>query len=300
MPGPGIAVSEHFGALLAPGLTEVFWEEYNAKPSVIPALYAVKTSTKATETDQGIGSMGMFPEFEGRIEYDSPEQLWPATWTHTEFAKGFQIERALYDDNQYDVINDRSRDLGLAAFRTRETRGAALFNSATSAVGYDGVPLISTSHPMSPSNSAVQSNSFSLALSNANLSTVRLAMRDFRDDRGNLANVQPDTLLVPPELEETAWKIVQTPSIYEAGSANLTGGFHRSQYKVVVWDYLTDATRWFLGDGRLMKRFLKWYDRIPLEFAQAEDFDTMVAKYRAYMRFSLRYSNWRWVASSAP
>ena len=37
----------------------------------------------------------------GRIEYDSPEQLWPAVWRHTEFAKGFQIERTLYDDNQY-------------------------------------------------------------------------------------------------------------------------------------------------------------------------------------------------------
>jgi phage major head subunit gpT-like protein len=300
MPGTGIAVSEHFGALLAPGLTEVFWEEYSVIPSVIPLLYSVKTSSKATETDQGIGSMGLFPEFEGRIEYDSPEQLWPATWTHTEFAKGFQIERTLYDDNQYDVMRDRAIDLGRAAFRTRETKAAALFNDAASAVGYDGVPLISANHPLSPSDATVQGNLFALALSNSSISTVRLAMRGWTDDRGNLANVQPDTLIVPPELEEQAWKIVQTPSIYEPGSANLTGNFHRSRYNVVVWDFLTDSTRWFLADSRLMKRFLKWYDRIPLEFGQTEDFDTMVAKFRAYMRFSLRYSNWRWIASSKP
>lgn len=300
MPGTGIAVSEHFGSLLAPGLTEVFWEEYNAVPSLIPALFAVKTSTKATETDQGIGSMSTFPEFEGRIEYDTPEELWPATWTHVEYAKGFQIERKLYDDNLYDVMRDRSTDLGRAAFRTREIKAAELFNAATTTSGYDGVPLISASHPMSPSNAAVQSNAFSLALSNSAITTVRLAMRAWTDDRGNLANVQPDTLIVPPELEETAWKIVQTPSIYEPGSANLTGNFHKSRYNVVTWDYLTGATRWFLADGRLMKRFLKWYDRVPLEFGQTEDFDTIVAKFRAYMRFSLRYSNWRWVASSAP
>lgn len=300
MAGSGIATSSHFGALLAPGLTEVFWDEYNAVPSVIPALFAVKTSDKPSETDQGIGAMGTFPEFQGRIQYDSPEQLWDAVYTHTEFAKGFQIERKLFDDNLYDVMNDRSRDLGRAAFRTREIKAAELFNTAHSAVGYDGVPLISASHPLSPSNASVQSNAFSLALSTANLSTVRLAMRAWTDDRGNLANVQPDTLIVPPELEEAAWKIVQTPSIYEPGSANLTGNFHRSQYSVVVWDYLTDADRWFLADGRLMKRFLKWYDRVPLEFGETEDFDTFVAKYRAYMRFSYGFSNWRWVASSNP
>lgn len=300
MAGPGIAISEHFGALLAPGLTEVFWEEYSMIPSVIPLLYSVKTSSKASETDQGIGSMGLFPEFEGRVEYDSPEQLWPAIWRHTEFAKGFQIERTLYDDNQYDVMRDRATDLGRSAFRTREVKGASLFNYAATAAGYDGVPLISANHPLSPSNSAVQGNSWNLALSNGGLSTVRQAMREWTDDRGNLANVQPDTLLVPPELEETAWKIIQTPSIYEPGSPNLTGNFHRNRYNVIVWDYLTDAARWFLVDSRLMKRFLKWYDRIPLEFGQTEDFDTFVAKYRAYMRFSFGYSNWRWIASSKP
>lgn len=300
MAGAGIAVSEHFGSLLEPGLTEVFWEEYSAVASVIPQLYAVKTSSKATETDQGIGSMGLFPEFEGRIQYDSPEELWDATWAHTEFAKGFQIERKLFDDNLYGVMNDRATDLGRSAFRTRETKAALLFNNAATDVGYDGVALISASHPLSPTNASVQSNSFALALSAANLSTVRQGMRAWTDDRGNLANVQPDLLLVPPELEETAWKIVQTPSIYEPGSANLTGGFHRNRYSVVVWDYLTDADRWFLIDSRLMKRFLKWYDRVPLEFGQTEDFDTFVAKYRAYMRFSYGFSNWRWIASSNP
>ncbi len=300
MAGSGIAVSKHFGALLTPGLAEVFWEEYNVVPSVIPMLYNVKTSNQATETDQGVGSMGLFPEFEGRIEYDSPELLWSATWTHTEFAKGFQIERKLFDDNLYGVMRDRATDLGRAAFRTRETKAALLFNNAATTAGYDGVALISANHPLSPSDATVQSNSFSLALSNANLTTVRAAMRAFTDDRTNLANVQPDLLIVPPELEETAWKIVQTPTLYEPGSANLTGNFHRARYSVIVWDYLTDSTRWFLADSRLMKRFLKWYDRVPLEFGQTDDFDTFVAKYRAYMRFSYGYSNWRWIASSKP
>lgn len=300
MAGSGIATSGAFGYLLEPGLREIFWGEYNAKPSVAPLLYNMLTSNKATEKDLGIGDMGNFPEFKGRIEYDSPEQLWLTVYTHTEFAKGFQIERILVDDDQYSIINDRAVDLGRAAWRTREIKAAALFNNATSVNGFDGVPLASNSHPLSPSNSSTQDNLFALTLSSANLSTVRLAMKELTDDRGNLANVMPDTLLVPPELEETAWKIVKAPTPYESGSANLTPEFHRNQYRVIVWDYLTDANRWFLIDYRLMKRFLKWYDRVPLEFGMTEDFDTLVSKFRAYMRFSFGYSDWRWVAVSEP
>lgn len=296
----GIANSEQFGYLIEPGLTEIFWDEYNAVPSVIPQLYNQLPSTQANEEDLAIGAMGEFPEFEGRVQYDSPEQLWKATYTHTEFAKGFQIERKLFDDNLYPVMNDRSRDLGRAAFRTRESRAALLFNNATTTAGYDGIALGSASHPLSPSVATVQSNYNVLALSAANMSTVRLAMRSWTDDRGNLAGVNPDLLLVPPELEETAWKIVQTPSIYESGSANLTGGFHRNRYSVITWDYLTDANRWFFIDSRLMKRFLKWYDRVPIEFGQQEDFDTYVARFRAYMRFSYGWSNWRWVSVNEP
>jgi hypothetical protein len=35
-----------------------------------------------------------------------------------------------------------------------------------------------------------------------------------------------------------------------------------------------------------------------LEFAQAEDIDTLVAKWRAYMRYSYMHNDWRWVTGS--
>jgi phage major head subunit gpT-like protein len=265
-------------------------------------MFNVQGSDKAVEYDLGIGDMSDFENFSniGRIQYDTPEQLWRVSYTHTEYAKGFQIERKLFEDNLYSVMNDRAVDLGRAAWRTREKKAAALFNLATSTAGYDGVALASNSHPLSPTNASVQDNYFALALSSANLSTVRLAMMEYTDDRGNLANVNPDLLLVPPELEETAWQIIQTPTLYQAGSGNLTPEFHRSRYQVVVWNQLTDANRWFLIDSRLMKRFVKWYDRVPLEFGMTEDFDTFVAKWRAYMRFSYGWSDWRWVGVSEP
>ena len=297
----GIAVSEGFGFLLDPGLREIFWEAYNQEQSMVPALYQVGTSNKAVEYDLGIGSMGEFDEFDGRIDYDAPEQLWRISYTHVEYTKGFPIERKLFDDNLYNVINDRPKMLGMSAARSRETKGASLFNTATANTGFDGVSLGNDSHPYSATNSTdTQDNLFTLALSTGSLSTVRLAMRAWVDDRGNLAHVRPDTLLVPPELEETAYKIVSPPAGYETGSANLTPQFHAGRFKVATWDYLTDSNRWFVIDSGLMKRFLKWYDRIPLEFGEEEDFDTLIAKFRAYMRYSFGYSDWRWVAVCEP
>ena len=300
MAGPGIAISEHFGYLIEPGLREVFWEEYARVPSVIPQLFNVQTSGSAHEYDLGVGSMGDFPEFEAKLQYDSPEQLWRVTYTPAEFAKGFMVERKLYDDNMYNVMNDRAAMLALSAWRTRETKAASVFNLATSTTGYDGKALGVVDHLTSPTDSTAMINLFTLALSTANMSTVRLAMRAWTDDRGNLANVSPDLLLVPPELEEEAWKIIQSPSIYESGSANLTGQFHRNRYRVIVWDVLTDSNRWFLIDSGLMKRFLKWYDRKPLEFGMENDFDTFAAKFRGYMRFGYGWSDWRWVAVCEP
>ena len=162
------------------------------------------------------------------------------------------------------------------------------------------MPLISANHPLSPSNSAVQGNTWSLALSNANISTVRQAMREWTDDRGTWRTCSRTPCWCPRSLRKRPGRSSRRPRSTSLGSPNLTGNFHRNRYNVVVWDYLTDATRWFLVDSRLMKRFLKWYDRVPLEFGQTEDFDTFVAKYRAYMRFSFGYSNWRWIASSKP
>jgi len=46
--------------------------------------------------------------------------------------------------------------------------------------------------------------------------------------------------------------------------------------------------------------FLNWFDRIALEFAQEEEFDTLVAKFRAYMRYECGWSDWMWILGSDP
>ena len=118
-------------------------------------------------------------------------------------------------------------------------------------------------------------------------------MAGLKDDRGNLISVQPDLILVPRNLEETAWEIISSKG--KVDSAENNANFHFGKYKLAVWDYLTDTNNYFVIDSAMAKMFLQWFDRIPLEFFQDKSFDTLIAKYAAYDRFSFGWSDWRWV-----
>ncbi len=122
-------------------------------------------------------------------------------------------------------------------------------------------------------------------------------MMKFTDDVGDKLDVTPDTIIVPPDLEDTALEICR--SVLDPTSANHAINPQSGRYQIVVWHYLTSATKWWLVEMGRMKQALIWYERVPLEFGREEDFDTLEAKFRAYMRFSRRAKDWRWILGSS-
>jgi phage major head subunit gpT-like protein len=300
-----MAISEQWAYLLEPGLREIFNVQRDAlaASSRIPMLFRQMDSTKAFEYFLGAGGMADWGEYKGSIEYDDFDQLYRSTLTHKEYVKGFAVERKLVDDDQYNVITQRPQALALSLMRTREKHAASVFNNAFSGsyVGGDSVCLCSDAHPLSPTHSGdTFDNALALALSYDNLVTARRTMREFVDDRGELIAINPDTLLVPPELEETAFAIVNTGN--KVDTTDHHENFIGSQIKrVVVWDYLTDSNAWFVIDSGLAKIHLLWLDRVKPEFQMdpASDFN-LVAKYRGYCRYSYGWSDWRWCLGSNP
>lgn len=296
------AISELWAELLEPGLRTIFNLQRDALAAVakVPMLFSMQTSSKDTEHDLGIGGFADWGLYKGAIEYDSNDQGYKTNFQHDEFARGISVERKLVDDDLYNVINDRPRGLALAGERKREKDGANIFinafDTSTANLGADSQSLCDGAHPHSPANtSSTQNNSGTLALNRANIITTRQNMRAFTDDRGELIQVMPDTLLVPAELEDEAYVETRTP--LKTGSGDNDANFVNSLgLKVIVWDYLTDANNWFMIDSGMAKLHLKWYDRIPVEFAldPSSSFN-LVAKFRGYMRYSLGWNDWRWV-----
>ena len=313
-------ISEQWPKLLTPGLRKIWNARLDSWKDALQGdqFFSMQTSQRSYEEHLGIGSMstdeGWNFEDSGRVQYAGFGPGYTATFTHHEYAKGVQIERKLIEDNLYPgaglprTITARVEQLADAAVIKREKSKANVFingftDSGTDAEGFpiagqDSVGLFSTAHNVATAGDADQSNEFTHALSAANVETIITAMRGFTDDKGEVNPVSPDTLLVPPELEFTANKIVN--SELDPNSANNTVNPLKGRLRVVVWDYLTDANAWFLLDSRLAKQSLVWYDRVKPEFKAEEDFDTLIGKWRCYMRYSRGFDDWRFAAGSNP
>ena len=295
----GIAVRENFGELLDPGLRKIFMDEYMLPDTVADKLFSVEKSTKAVEYDYSIGGVGDLEEFGGTIPYTDFDGQYKVSYTHKEWVQGMKVERKLMDDDQYSVIKGRSARLAISAKRTREKHGASVFNNAfnTSVFsGGDSQALCASAHTWVGTDTT-QSNTGTSALSVSSLATARLAMRDFTDETDNLLTARGNVLLVSPELEQTAYEITQTDRKLDSDHNNLN--FIKSLgYKVIVWDYLTDANNWFLIDEKYCKLFLKWFDRMPTEFNKDKDFDTYISKWSVYTRYSYGFSSWPWIYGS--
>lgn len=291
----GVVNSEGFGYLLDPGLRKIFMNEYGMAEGQRENLFGVETSNKAVEYDLGIGGTGDLAEFDGTIVYDDFKQQYRTSYTHKEWVKGMKIERKLVDDDLYSIINKRPQQLALVAKRTQEKHGSSVFNAAfnTSVFsGGDGLALCSTAHTFLGTSTTV-GNSGTTAISATAVEATRLLMRQYTDETDNLTVGRGDTLIVPPQLEEAAWEVVNASGKLDTADNN--PNFNKGKYRIISWDYLSDSNNWFMADSKMMKMYLKWFNRIPTEFNKDKDFDTYLSKWSVYTRYSYGFSDWSWI-----
>ena len=303
--------SGNFADLLKPGLKRIFDIGMARPRPIMEMLFGVESSTRFEEQYQGMGAQGLVPPFDGTVPYADYDAGYRVDIRNYEFALGTQIERRLVDDDQYGQIKRRAQNMSDSFNITIEQDAVNVFvngftDSGTNRMGAstngaDGVGLLSAAHPYSPANTGTtQANEGTLALTIDNLDTTRQAMRNFTDDQGQLLGINPDMLLVPPELERTATQLVSERAIYEPGSAQYDINMFSGRFRPVVWDRLTDANAWFLIDSTKMKQHLIWQWRIKPEFAQSEDFDGLTAKFRGYMRYGIGWTDWKWIYGQNP
>lgn len=288
-------IQENWPNLLEPGLRKVFADVFNRQESMLPILFSMQESSKAVEHDLEMGDIADFEPFDGAIPYDDTGEGYKTDYTHLEYARGIKIERKLVLNDQYSVINRRPAALGLAAYRRREADGASVFNNAFNAAvtGGDSLALCSSAHT-SKVGGANQSNISTDSFSPTAVETARQAMTAFKSNRDNIITVKPDMLIVPLQLEEKAFELINSKGKVDTAQNN--ANFHQGKYKLAVWpNYLISSTKWFMVDSELMKMFLLWFDREPVQFFKDRDFDTLQAKYAGYAYYSFGWSDWRFI-----
>ena len=292
----------NFPALVDKTIAAVLFNQFMLEPSMVPLLLDMLTSDSAEEKFSEVGGLGDFEKYadSGQVQSltkDSPFEGYTKTFTHDEFTKSIDIQRKLIDDQKLYQIADIAKGTGIAAARTREKDAAKVFNNAfTTTLVADGLSLCNNAHT-SKAVSATFDNRRTEVLNGINLSIVKQVMlRDFRDDRNERYNVQPNTLLVPLELDETAYEIVKSSG--QVNTANNNANVHQGRYTQIVWNYLTSATSWFLMDMSQWKRSAKWFDRVPLEVVDSGTHNNLFRTLSAYMRYSVGVRDWRGIMGS--
>lgn len=294
-------VSESFGDLLDPRFQRIFHEQYDELSSMLGELFSFEpTNGRNNMMFSQVGTLPNWDAFSGSVDYAQSSQGYDTTLTPLEFASGVQVERKLFDDDQYNIMDQRPRALATSARRTREAHGARILNNAFSVDSLfysnsEGVAMCSDSHTTTSGASTATGfdNYGTAALSATAVAAARIAMVDFRGDQAERISVMPDELWIPPNLYEEAFEIVK--SMGKVDTANNNRNVHEGVYTVKEWNYLNDANNWFLGDSSMRKQSVFWTDRVAIEFAFAEDLDTIIAKWRGYMRYALGHVDWRWV-----
>lgn len=304
-------ISTNFAKLLEPGLRKIFFETYKELPEQFSKIYNVNTSKKAKETDYGLGAFGDWVERADELDTVAYAKLSAGlerTYTHKAFTKGFIIGRELYDDEQYGQMKKMSKALARAG-RAKVEKDAMLplihgfgGDNATTGVTYtiyDSKPLFSNDHPLVDNSTAKGKNLATGALTEANLKRAMQIMRETVDEAGNLIQLTPDTLIVPPALEHTAKVILNSSQV--PGSGNNDINTVKGSMKIQVMDYLGAVaggsdTCWFIQDSS--RHELNFFWRVKPEFKATDEFDNFTAKYRGYMRYSFGVSDWRGLVGS--
>lgn len=186
--------------------------------------------------------------------------------------------------SMWDLADDMSGVLGNTVLQLAQSAGqwpdqiiADAIKAMSVTVGYDGVPVYSTAHPILNGTAggvpagtpATQSNLFvNTPLTFDNFASVRATMRSWRGSNGGLMNILPSILMVPPALESLGKQILEGDFL-----ANIDGittapqsNVYKNSAKLLVNPWLADYPNnwWLLAPmGAGMMPYFFWERMTP-------------------------------------
>src|SRR5690606_21037064 len=147
--------------------------------------------------------------------YDSGQELWTARYTAETVALAFAITEEAVEDGLYGNQGAKfSKALARSMQHTKEVKGANVLNNgfSSSYLGGDGKELFATDHPVA--TGGTQSNELATPadLSETAMETLLIQIRKAKDDRGLPIALNPVRLIVPPDEEYNAIRLMKNPN----------------------------------------------------------------------------------------
>jgi len=286
---------------LEPGLNALFGMEYARYEAEHTEIFDTESSDRAFEEETlivGFGNAEVKAEGSG-VRFDNANEGYTSRYTHETVALAFALTEEAVEDNLYDRLGARyTKALARSMANTKQIKAAAVLNNAFSTAGGDGVSLINTAHPLGGGGTLANRATTMADLNETSLEDALINISTFTDDKGLNIALRGMKLIVPPQLQFVADRLLQTPG--RVGTSDNDINSIRNQGMIpdgyVVNHYLTDTDAFFLKtdcpDG------FKYFERSPMQTALEGDFDTGNMRYKARERYSFGYSNFRAVYGS--
>ena len=280
---------------LLPGLNALFGMEYARYDDEHSEIYETESSDRSFEEEVKLSGFDAAPvKDEGSaISYDAAQESFTARYNHETIAMGFAITEEAMEDNLYDSLSARyTKALARAMAHTKQVKAVVPLNTGFDTYqSGDGVYLFSASHPLVSGGTNANMPSTHADLNETSLEAAVIQIGKWTDERGLMIAARPQTLVIPPDLQFVAARVMQ--SDLRPGTADNDINAVRSMGVVpggtVVNHYLTDTDAWFLLTD--VPNGMKHFNRVALETSMDGDFDTGNVRYKARERYSFGVSD---------
>ena len=202
------------------------------------------------------------------------------TVVNKNYEETVRVDRNQIEDDQVGVFSPVVEMLGYAVKVLPDQLTTSLILSGESTLCHDGQYFFDTDHPldMDDSGSATQANLLtSLPLTEANYATARAQMRSFKGKDGTPLNINPTVLMVHPDQEGIARKILTgefIPSTVTQGAVSGAAAgtnIWKGSADLIVNPYLTTTGEWYLLDcSKPIKPFV-YQKRRPAQLVPMTD-----------------------------
>lgn len=296
-----IANTKVFGNSLDKDMDKIFFDSYNEYQPLYTQFMKMETAPKGPSyTASELSPLSKLREInEGAgIEFDTPTEGNKKTIYYKQYALGFQVTRIMVDDDLFGNFKKMPSKLGKSANVTLETSCANLFNLGfTSETAWDGQNLFDVDHVTIKGGNTIANEPTTAG--DLTETTLQSAFEYFKsrslvDEAGFPIFMNPEILLIPPELEHTAARLVKTlgyvgTNLNDINTLNPSNGVVPS-LKIVVNPYLTSTTAFFVL-SKERENYLYWKNKV--EFTSADDFRTGNALFKAWMRYGVFGMNYK-------
>tara|TARA_R100001143_G_scaffold41547_1_gene37663 strand:- start:9744 stop:10652 length:909 start_codon:yes stop_codon:yes gene_type:complete len=288
---------------LEPGLNALFGMEYARYENEHAEIFETESSDRAFEEEVlivGFGNASVKTEGQG-VDFDSASEGFTARYTHETVALAFALTEEAVEDNLYDRLGARyTKALARSMAHSKQVKAANVLNNAFSSsfLGGDGKSLVATDHPLAGGGTLSNRPTSFVDLNETSLENALITISTYVDDRNMTLALQGTKLVVPPQSQFIADRLIETPGRVSTADNDINAvrnmGLLPQGY--AVNHFLTDTDAFFITtdvpDG------FKHFERTPISTSMEGDFDTGNVRYKARERYSFGFSNPRCVYGS--